>query len=938
MMKKTIAGVVAAAMAFVSVPFSLNSGGLSDLLKASAEENYTVPDLHLEDKEVPDSANFQFVNNMGAGFNLGNTFDAIDNAGAVEGDANMYLETSWLSDGEAGVTTHETIDAIQNAGFSTIRIPVSWHNHLDADFNINPDWLEKVSDIVDYSLSKGMYVILNIHHDNEKASGFTSPDYDSSWAAGNKDCYIYPDKEHLESSINYVTKIWTQLGEEFKDCDDHLIFETMNEPRQVGNIHEWWYADDDCCHEALECITQINQAAVDTIRKSGGKNSDRYIMVPATSAKAEAAMQSKYFQIPKDSAKDKLILSVHAYEPFDFSMGKTSEGAPTEFTEAMQKSLDDMFDTLYVAFVQKNIPVVIGEFGATNRDNTQARTNQTAYYYAAARARGISCCLWDNSNAEGDNEAYRFLDRTNKVFIYDSIAAAAKKYGAPRDKFSGGGVEGVVNNSNCTLYPDGKVMFPCEIGEKAEIYFDIDTSKSLCGGGALCFNLNVDGKGYWIGYPFRAGVEWDSSQNKDVPVPCTVDLTDTSQMNVNCWSENRKVTDTAELEMLSKLCQASTTAEIQLWWSLDLNWGDRPDSSVTAGKSESEVSDLKAAAAKECIAVINVRPMSLPLDNKMGEGSWNHKGGDVVTTVTGTQNPNETTTTTKDTDIQPPEGDTLFHVWMAGSIGVDDFWGNGNAGQTTANITGNGTYTASFNVSSEADTISCLVLDSDIDIFQYADKDSKDPVTDSGIQFKIDSVLVDGSPIAYNGPSKGAYRLGDSGKSLRYNILNVWTPTDPVSDIASKVNVSKSVAVKFTISGLPESGETTTTTQQGTTVTTESATSAIAETSTTTTTGSSASQGETTTTTTTEKAAESTETTTTTEFTGDAFYGDVNLDGDVDLSDAVLLNKIVAGQVSMNAQQRINGDVDSNQIISADDSMVLLQFLVHLVNSLPISR
>ena len=146
--------------------------------------------------------------------------------------------------------------------------------------------------------------------------------------------------------------------------------------------------------------------------------------------------------------------------------------------------------------------------------------------------------------------------------------------------------------------------------------------------------------------------------------------------------------------MLSKLCQASTSAEIQLWWSLNLDWSDRPDSSVTAGKSESEVSDLKAAVAKECIAVINVRPMSLPLDNNMGKGSWNN-GGDVTpgTTVPGTQDTNETTTTTTNTDVQPPAGDTLFQVWMAGSIGVDDFWGNGNKGQTAANITGNGTYT-----------------------------------------------------------------------------------------------------------------------------------------------------------------------------------------------------------------------------------------------------
>lgn len=936
MIRKQIAGLLAAATVIASIPMS----SVSPAATVYAEEQYTVPDLNIANKSVPDSENFQFVNKMGAGFNLGNTFDAIDNAGAVEGDANMYLQTSWLSDGEAGETTHETIDAIKNAGFSTVRIPVSWHNHLDADFNINPDWMAKVSDIVDYSLSQGLYVILNIHHDNEKASGFTSPDYDPSWAAGNKDCYIYPDKEHLDSSINYVTKIWEQLGAEFKDCDDHLVFETMNEPRQVGNIHEWWYADDDCCHEALECITKINQAAVDTIRKSGGKNSDRYIMVPATSAKAEAAMQNKYFQMPKDSAKDKLILSVHAYEPFDFSMGKTSEGAPSEFTDAMKKDLDDMFDTLYVAFVQQNIPVVIGEFGATNRNNTQARTDQTAYYYAAARARGISCCLWDNSNAEGENEAYRFLDRTNKTFIYDSIAAAAKKYGAPRTDFSGVGVDGLVVNSNCTIYPDGKVMFPCEIGEKAEVYFDIDTSKSLCGGGALCFNLNVDGKGYWIGYPFRAGVEWDSAQNKDVPVPCTVDLTATSEMNATCWSENRKVTDTAELEMLSKLCQASTTAEIQLWWSLGLDWADRPDSSVTAGKSESEVSDLKAAAAKECIAVINVRPMSLPLDNNMGKGSWNSGNGGTEpgTTVTGTQNPNETTTTTKNTDIQPPEGDTLFHVWLAGSIGVDDFWGSSNAGQTNANITGNGTYTASFQVSSEADTISCLVLDSDVDIFQYASKDAADPIAESGIQIKVDSVMADGTPIAYSGPSDGAYCLGDNGSSLRMNILNTWTPTNKVSDIASKVKVGKNVTVKFTVSGLPDG--TVTTTEAPATTTTENSTSETADSTTTMTvsetvsasTESSSSQTGTATTTTTTASSATSSAETPSEV---SLYGDTNLDGRVDITDAVLLNKKVSGQVTLNAQADLNADCNTDGEVNGEDAIVLLKFLVQTITALP---
>lgn len=172
---RIIGFIAAAAMAITVIPSTVSIPEYNPAeMFAYAEENYSIPDLQLENKEIPDTESFRFVNSMGAGFNLGNTFDAINNTAAVEGDANMFLEYDWLSDKEDGITTHETIDAIKDAGFTTVRIPVSWHNHLDADFNINPEWLAKVTDIVDYALSKDMYVILNIHHDNEKASGFRS--------------------------------------------------------------------------------------------------------------------------------------------------------------------------------------------------------------------------------------------------------------------------------------------------------------------------------------------------------------------------------------------------------------------------------------------------------------------------------------------------------------------------------------------------------------------------------------------------------------------------------------------------------------------------------------------------------------------------------------------------------------------------------------------
>ena len=345
--------------------------------------------------------------------------------------------------------------------------------------------------------------------------------------------------------------------------------------------------------------------------------------------------------------------------------------------------------------------------------------------------------------------------------------------------------------------------------------------------------------------------------------------------------------------------------------------------------------------------------MSLPLDNNMGKGSWNN-GGDVTpgTTVPGTQDTNETTTTTTNTDVQPPAGDTLFQVWMAGSIGVDDFWGNGNKGQTAANITGNGTYTTSFQVSSEADTISCLVLNSDIDIFKYASKDSADPIADSGIQMKIESVMVDGKPISYTGPSDGAYRLGDSGTSLRYNILNTWTPTNKVSDIASKVKVSKSVSVKFTISGLPDSGVTTSESKPGTTesstqttvsssetTTVPQETTTTAETSSATATTEKSQPSETSTSATATTASSAKPSETTTESTVLAsIFGDINLDSKVDITDAVLLNKKAAGQVDLNAQATANADCNSDKEVNGEDAIVLLQFLVQIIKTLPATK
>ncbi len=157
---------------------------------------------------LPDNEAISFVNGMGAGWNLGNAMDA---ANCTWLSNEMDYETAWCG----AMTTRELIKAVADKGFSTIRIPVSWHNHVDSNFNISEQWMARVKEIVDWSVDAGLYVILNSHHDIEKG-------------------YYYPTEAEYKTSEKFVKKIWEQISDEFKDYSDKLVFETSNEPRAVG--------------------------------------------------------------------------------------------------------------------------------------------------------------------------------------------------------------------------------------------------------------------------------------------------------------------------------------------------------------------------------------------------------------------------------------------------------------------------------------------------------------------------------------------------------------------------------------------------------------------------------------------------------------------------------------------------------------------------------
>ena len=158
---------------------------------------------------VPENEAMAFTRDMRVGWNLGNTFDAKDSGCADE----MDYETVWCG----AKTTKELIHTMKEAGFNTIRVPVSWHNHIDGNNTISEKWMNRVEEVVGWITDEGMYAIINIHHDDD---------------------YFYPSYAKLEGGKKYVKDIWTQVSERFADYDEHVIFETLNEPRQVGKDYE----------------------------------------------------------------------------------------------------------------------------------------------------------------------------------------------------------------------------------------------------------------------------------------------------------------------------------------------------------------------------------------------------------------------------------------------------------------------------------------------------------------------------------------------------------------------------------------------------------------------------------------------------------------------------------------------------------------------------
>ena len=352
----------------------------------------------------------EFAQKLATGWNLGNTFDA----GNKTGTMGLEAETSW----GMPKTTKEMIQAIKDAGFTTIRIPVSWHTHVNSKYVINEKWLNRVQEVVDWSLESGLYVIINIHHDNLT---------EGEMKGGTAGFCLSVDPALQSKSIKYLTSVWEQVAAKFKNYDSRLVFEIVNEPRRIGESNEWNLNGEQESKLWNGIITNYEQQCLNTIRASGGNNADRYIMCPEYAASPHFLT---YYSLPTDTAQDKLILSTHAYDPYEFCMHL---GKNNKFDASVEGSITYLFNMLAEKYTSKGIGVVMGETSASDKKNTEDRVKWTKCYYSKADAAKVAVILWDNNvtvATGGDinsGECHGYFNRKKLSWYFPEINAAIKE-------------------------------------------------------------------------------------------------------------------------------------------------------------------------------------------------------------------------------------------------------------------------------------------------------------------------------------------------------------------------------------------------------------------------------------------------------------------------------------------------------------------------------
>lgn len=344
---------------------------------------------------------------MGNGINLGNTMEAYGHKNYVKGESDPTdCENYW---GQPD-TTKEMIAGMKAAGFDSLRVPVAWTNAMayeSGDYTIDELYLNRVEEIIKYALDADMYVIVNDH-----------------WDGGWWGMFGSASEETQKKAMEMYTSMWTQIAERYKDFGYKLIFESANE--ELGDrLNDKDIAKDSGALKKDDCYkktTEINQKFVDTVRGTGGNNADRFLLIAGYNTDITCTTDKRYV-MPTDTVKDKLMLSVHYYTPWNYCGEKAlqSWGSPTDYEEQnrLLKSL--------TKFTDQGYGIVIGEYAVLTNGHTPKNDSDKFYtnFLDNCDLYNYVPMLWDCNNLY-DKSVCKITDESMAKLFGDRSAAAQK--------------------------------------------------------------------------------------------------------------------------------------------------------------------------------------------------------------------------------------------------------------------------------------------------------------------------------------------------------------------------------------------------------------------------------------------------------------------------------------------------------------------------------
>ena len=349
-----------------------------------------------------------------AGWNLGNQLECPAPGQDVESVSfscpanHMQAETAW---GNPQIT-QQTLQAVKNAGFNAVRIPVRWQCHIPnaETMTINADWMQRVKEVVGYALDLGMKVIINTHHDK--------------WLESR------PTNYYKDTNNQKLALLWTNIANAFKDYDYNLAFAGTNEVHVPNN----WNAPTD---ENLSVQNSYNQTFINAVRATGGNNQKRHLIVQTYTCNHSFGVNGKLI-VPTDiegNGKEYMSVEFHYYNPYEYcsgnstsdggvyywgqaysSYGKTSTSKETAMRNAFQQVADE--------WGSQGLGVVMGEWGVSDHwlqtYKTTIRENMSYYcktLVTEARQRGIATFVWDNNVFGNGNEKFGIFNRNDNMTL-----------------------------------------------------------------------------------------------------------------------------------------------------------------------------------------------------------------------------------------------------------------------------------------------------------------------------------------------------------------------------------------------------------------------------------------------------------------------------------------------------------------------------------------